>query len=607
MDCLVKMARTMGYRGPNSTGIYVSKDKKSGLAHDRLSIIDLSESANQPMRNEDASVWLVFNGEIYNFRDLRASLQERGHRFRSKSDPEVILHLYEEKGIDLLEDLNGMFAFCLFDEKKNEFYIARDRVGIKPLYYCFKNGMFAFSSELKALLTLPQVKKDLDLIGLDYYFTLGYIPEDLSIFRDIKKLRPGHYLHYDGHQIRIERYWRLESKKIDLSSTSETDLVDMLEEKLKDAVKIRMVSDVPIGTFLSGGLDSSLVTSFMAQAASHPINTFTIGFESDEYNETAYARLIADDIGSIHREHPVELDAIDTLDKLIYHFDEPFADSSLIPTYYISKVAKENVTVILSGDGGDELFGGYNWYSWVLLVERLKRKLGFASGMLSNLGDILPDRIKHKHLLSVLRLDQPDSFLERVLFFNDRQKDRLYENDLRPVWSERHPRDRFLSFFNGTHGDLIDKMCITDFHYYLPEDILTKVDRASMAVSLETRVPWLDHRLVEFAYSIPSDLKIRNGRKKYLPKKLAEKVLPKDFPVERKQGFCIPISQWMRNRMGDMLEEELRNKSLSEYLNTQYVREMLNSYRKQKNINHGPRLFSVLIFALWHKKFIHQS
>jgi asparagine synthase (glutamine-hydrolysing) len=601
------MAKTMGHRGPNSTGIYVSKDKKTGLAHDRLSIIDLSDSANQPMRNEDATLWLVFNGEIYNFRELRAALLERGHRFRSKSDPEVILHLFEEKGIDLLEDLNGMFAFCLFDEVKNEFFLARDRVGIKPLYYYAKNGIFAFSSELKALLTLPQVKKEIDMTGLDYYFTLGYIPEDLSIFQDIRKLRPGHYLHYDGSQMRIERYWQLDSQKIDLSSASEMDLVEMLEEKLNDAVKIRMVSDVPIGTFLSGGLDSSLVTTFMAQAAGRPVNTFTIGFGSNEYDETAFARLIAESIGSIHREHPVHLDAIDMLDKLIFHFDEPFADSSLIPTYYISRAAKENVTVILSGDGGDELFGGYNWYSWVLLVERLKKKLGMASGMLSNLGDILPDRVKHKHLLSVLRLEQPDSFLERVLFFNDKQKSRLYANDLKRIGSQGHPRERFLHFFNGTHGDLIEKMSITDFHYYLPEDILTKVDRASMAVSLETRVPWLDHRLVEFAYSVPSSLKIRNGRKKYLPKKLAEKVLPKNFPVERKQGFCVPLSQWMRDRMGDMLEEELHDKSLSQYLNISYVREILNNHRKHENINHGPRLFSVLIFALWHKKFIRKS
>jgi len=604
---LQEMAKTMKHRGPDSTGFYISKNRKTGFAHNRLAIIDLSATANQPMSNEDDTVWIVFNGEIYNFQTIRKSLIKKGHRFKSKGDSEVILHLFEEKGIRLFKDLNGMFAFCLFDENNEDIFIARDRVGIKPLYYYFKNGLFAFASEIKALLTIPQVSKDLDLEGLDFYFTLGYIPQDLSIFKDIKKLRPGCYLKFNGYDINIFTYWNLNSRRRKLNSWNESDLIDALEDKLTDAVKIRMISDVPIGSFLSGGLDSSLVTKIMSQQSNKPLNTFTIGFDSAEHNETPYARIVANQIESNHKEYFVKINAVDSLEKLLYYFDEPFADASLIPTYYISKIAKEYVTVILSGDGGDELFAGYNWYTWVLLLTRLKKQFGSKANLMTYLAKLLPEGFEGKHILSVLNSDISHQFLERISFFNPQEKLSLYKNELKKMKGEQSTETRYLEFFECIEGDCIERMTITDFHYYLPEDILTKVDRASMGVSLETRLPWLDHRLIEFAYSLPSNLKINGKRKKYLTKELAKKLLPKNFLLERKQGFCIPINEWMKDRLGDMLQEELENRFISEFLNKDYVYKLLDKHRKHRKINYGAKLFSILFFSMWYRRYIGQQ
>jgi len=601
---LLNMAKSMIHRGPNSTGFFIKKSKDFGLVHNRLSIIDLSKNANQPMSNENDSIWLVFNGEIYNFGTLRQKLLKNGHKFRSNSDSEVILHLYEEKGIKFLEDLNGMFAFCLYDECTNNFILARDRVGIKPLYYYYKNGLFAFSSEIKALLSLPSISKELNYEALDFYFSLGYIPEDYSIFKDIKKLKPAHYLRFDRNEINIFQYWNLTSKKYKYDSYSTTDLVDLLEEKLRESINLRMVSDVPIGTFLSGGLDSSLISAIMAQESDNQISTFTIGFDSAKHNETSYARMVADHINSRHTEYFVKIDAIEALEKLMNHFDEPFADSSLIPTYYVSKIAKKDVTVILSGDGGDELFGGYNWYSWVLSLNKTKSKLGPCSYPISALSKLLPAYFKGKNFLSSLRLSPFSQFLKRVSIFTPEEKKLLYRDNLKEELLKSNPIDNLEKYFKEIDGDILTKMTLTDFHYYLPEDILTKVDRASMAVSLETRVPWLDHRLVEFAFSLPSEQRINGNTKKYIIKKLAQKLLPNDFPLERKQGFCMPTAIWMAGKLGDMLEQALEEKHLDEFFNLGYIKKMLGEHKRLSNARLHGKLFSVLILSLWYKRYI---
>ncbi len=601
---LINMAKTMNHRGPDSTGFYVSKNRMIGLTHNRLSIIDVSESANQPMTNEDNTVWLAFNGEVYNFRNLRDKLERKAHKFKCRSDSEVIVHLYEEEGIRLVDSLNGMFAFCIVDEKSNRLLLARDRVGIKPLYFYFKNGLFAFSSELKAILTLPQVSRDLNFEALDFYFTLGYIPEDMSIFQDIKKLKPGHYLEYDGRDIKTTNYWDLKSLRHNYDGFSQEELLGLLEEKLRDSVRKQMVSDVPIGSFLSGGIDSSLVSYMMAQESDRPINTFTIGFGSSQYDETPYAKIVAKAIGSIHHQYYIEVDMVSVLEKLINHFDEPFADSSLIPTYYVSKVARDHVTVILSGDGGDELFGGYNWYTWVLFLEQIKKQIGSLDKILSYAGKFLPEGFRLKHKLMSLSLDSADQFLCRVSFFSPEEKASLYRNELTSDLKMKTPETKLINFFKSLDGDLIKKMTLMDFYYYLPEDILTKVDRASMAVSLETRVPWLDHEIVEFAYSLPSEKRINGKSKKYLSKELAKKLLPADFPVNRKQGFCIPIDQWMRGQLGDMLEKELKNDFPGHFLNTDYIAEIFYKSRNSRKFKYGHKLFSILIFLMWHRRFI---
>lgn len=599
------MAAAIRHRGPDSSGFYVSPDKSVGLAHNRLSIIDLSESANQPMCDERGKIWLIFNGEIYNYLELRRSLLEKGHRFKSKSDSEVILHLYEEKGIDLLGDLNGMFALALFDENTGAMYLARDRVGIKPLYYSFKNGGLAFASEVKSLLGLPHVSRDLDLRALDFYFAMGYIPSDLCIFKDIRKLKPAHYLRFNEEAVQTARYWSLTTSGPRAEAVNDGELVDILEEKLRNSVRGQMVSDVPVGCFLSGGLDSSLVAKLMAQEAGQPINTFTIRFDSPGHDESAFARIMARDIKSEHHESLVKIDAAEAMDKLVGHFDEPFADSSLIPTYYVSKLARERVTVILSGDGGDELFGGYNWYSWVLRLSKTAKSWDSWARRLSGLGGILPDGSRAGRFFSALGQDPAEQFLERVSIFNGPERGRLYARSLSGLPAGRAPETEIQDFFRGVQGDLVSRMTITDFHYYLPEDILTKVDRASMAVSLETRVPWLDHELAEFAFSLPSDFRIRAGEKKFLPKLLARKMLPPDLPLQRKQGFCIPVDDWMRGRLGTVLEEELNANggSVKRILNLDYVRGLMARHRKHPGVGLGTRLFSILVFSKWFRRY----
>jgi asparagine synthase (glutamine-hydrolysing) len=342
----------------------------------------------------------------------------------------------------------------------------------------------------------------------------------------------------------------------------------------------------------------------MAKESSRPVNTFTVGFDSVKYDETPYARAVANQIKSKHKEISINIDAVDSLEKLLHYFDEPFADSSLIPTYYISKAAKEEVTVILSGDGGDELFGGYNWYTWVVLLTRLKKQLGGAAKISADIAKLLPEWFEGKHFLSVLNSELSHQFLERISFFSPLEKMSLYKNELNEVMAKQKSENKYLEFFKYVDGDPIEKMTVTDFYYYLPEDILTKVDRASMAVSLETRLPWLDHRLVEFAYSLPSSLKIKGKTKKYLTKELAKKLLPENFPLERKQGFCVPMNEWMRGRLGDMLQEELENRYLSEFLNKDYIHEILDKHRNHKKIDYGAKLFSILFFSMWYRRYI---
>lgn len=601
-----QMALTTQHRGPDHEGLYISPDGCVGLAHNRLSIIDLSEAANQPMTSANGQCRIVFNGEIYNHLLLRKKMGSRIGRYTSHSDTETLLESYVEKGTACLEDLIGMFAFCIYDETERSLFLARDRVGVKPLYYVAREGVFAFASEIKPLLRLPFVSRALDPVALDAYFTLGYIPGSLCIFRDIRKLRPAHYATFvmTSSRLTIRQYWELDGRWQKLDGFSEPELVDILEHKLRDSVRLRMLSDVPIGCFLSGGLDSSIVSSLMALESDTPIRTFNISFSSKQHDESAYARMVADHIGATHTECRVEMDASKSLYHLIDHFDEPLADSSMIPTYYVSKVARKQVVVVLSGDGGDELFGGYNWYSWLYALQDLQRKLGFGCSLVRTIGRSLPRTVPSQHLLSCLGLESEIQFLDRVGCLNQDAKNSIYSPEFFDDLHGRSYSAVFLKYFRRFEGDLLQRMTGTDLQFYLPDDILAKVDRCSMAVSLEARVPWLDHRIVEFAFSLPSKFRWNQGTKKYLTKKLSKKLLPKQLPVERKQGFSIPLDAWMDGELGDMLQEQMGQRDIKHYLKIPAVKIALERHRRCHRNKLAFPLFSLLVFSLWFERFV---
>ena len=599
------MAACMRHRGPDYTGLWASDDGRIGLGHNRLSILDLSPAGHQPMAAPDGRCRIVFNGEIYNFPDLRRALELRGHHFRSQGDTEVLLALYAEYGEAMLPHLNGMFAFCIHDPVRNLLFAARDRAGVKPFYYSLREGAFGFASEPKALLELPFVSRELDPSALDAYFTLGYVPDPLCIFRDIAKLPPGHSLTMPlaGGAPVLRRYWTLPAPVTRNDAETEADHVARLEELLRDAIRMRLVSDVPVGCFLSGGIDSSLVATLMARECPSPINTFTIRFTNSRFDESPYARLVAEAIGSRHTEETVDMNAAEALHHLSGLFDEPFADSSMIPTYYVSKVARQQVTVVLSGDGGDELFGGYNWYSWLLALQHWRSRLGPLAHPIGALARHIPGHWPGRHLLGMMDQSATAQLLDRIGVLGAGLKTELYGEGLLATTGMTDAAAAFAGSFEALEGDLLRRLTETDFHNYLPGDILTKVDRASMAVSLEARTPWLDYRLVEYAYALPSSWRIRAGRKKYLPKRLAQSILPAALPLERKQGFCIPLQDWMGGDLGTMLEEALADNALHPYLSTKGVRSLLHAHRHDPGRRLGAPLFAILTFALWRRRF----
>lgn len=599
---LIRARDEITHRGPDDQGLYLSKDKCSGLGFRRLSIIDLSPQGNQPMANEDGTLWIVFNGEIYNYIELRKELELRGHIFISNTDTETILHGYEEWGAEVVDRLRGMFAFAIWNENRKSFFLSTDPIGIKPLYYYQRNGTFAFASELKSLLKFSSVSRELDLSALNQYLALGYIPSEESIFRDIKKLAPGHYLRYsDNGNIEKNRYFEapfLTSRNLE----QEEDLVERLYELLKDSVKRALQSDVPVGVFLSGGLDSSVLATIAASFTSRPIQTFSIGFKEHRYNELPYARKIADFISSDHHEFYVTFDSLEALDKISVQYDEPFADSSAVPTYYVSKMAKQHVKVALSGDGGDELFGGYNWYTWVITAQRMKRVLGPLANPLSSISEHLPDRVEGKRLLSAIRKDAVTQLIDRTFIFKSSERAAILKEDVKANIRFMLPEERVREIFNSGSKGLIGRMQGVDLSYYLPYDGLVKVDRASMMSSVEVRPPYLDKDLIKFALSLPEKYKIRGSKKKYLLKKLALRILPSNFPLERKQGFCVPLREWFQGHLSDVLAEAMGDQRVQIYLNTHYIENLLKAHEKGQQDN-SSKLWSTLIFSLWARNY----
>jgi asparagine synthase (glutamine-hydrolysing) len=604
------MTDKLEHRGPDESGFHLQSvpyldDGKTGtlgLGHRRLSIIDLSRNASQPMFNETRSVALIFNGEIYNFRDLRRDLLERGHRFVSKSDSEVIVHGYEEWGEAVFSKLNGMFACAVWDESARRLLLARDRVGIKPLYYYFRDGLFLFGSELQSLQAHSSFEAVLDLDSLGRYLEFSYMPAPRSIYRNTYKLLPGEYLVFENGSIRTHRYWDL----ADTQPQSETDLsyseaAAQFESLLLDSVKKRLVSDVPLGVFLSGGYDSSLVVAIMKAVGTPRIDTFTVGFKEDRFNEAGEARAISEHIGTRHHELTVTPgETLAAMDELAALYDEPFGDPSALPAFLVSKFARDSgMTVALSGDGGDELFCGYPRYrSTNRLVNFLRlpsplRQLGtsflrnWSPGRIRNLGrnidfDTLPALYRHR--MSTWK----DGCAATLVLMDGSKRQGLYFDEIFRKFNTR---------------ELMNLLSLVDIHTYMVDDILTKVDRASMAVSLEVRVPLLDHRIVEFAVSLPAAYKNRSGQGKRLLKTVSEKLIPPELLNRPKRGFAIPVEPWLKGPLKNLLLNELAPAKLNQegLLRSDMVSKVVSGY--MSGHYHCDRLiWSLLMLEFWLKR-----
>ena len=617
-ESLRLMAKQLTHRGPDDEGYYLDSRGRCGLGFRRLSIIDLA-GGHQPLTNEDETVWIVFNGEIYNFRELRRDLENRGHRFRTNTDGEVIVHLYEEQGTQCFSALAGMFAIALWDSREGSLILARDRFGKKPLVYGRQGGSFYFASEIKAILALPGVTRKLDPQALHEYLIFQYVPAPLSIYRGFQKLSPGHWIKLihdaaatTGEPVQ-QAYWRVprpEERRTKAFRGTYEDAKRRLGELLTKAVEKRLLADVPLGAFLSGGIDSSIVVALMRKLGVSPLRTFSIGFPDPRYDETAYARRVAKEFGTEHHEHIVTPRAADVLDTLAWHYDEPFADSSAIPTYYVSRYTRGYVTVALTGDAGDECFAGYDRYLAARLAARFDWiPAGFRYAA-ATLAGVLPHRTAKSvtnrayRFLSALGQNPARRYLSWINIFPHA----LLAEGYHPGFAERlsfeEPLDWFDSLYSNEPGTAAECANYVDFVSYLPFDLLTKVDIASMACSLECRSPFLDHELVEFALSLPIEWRLgRKGGKRIL-KDWAADILPGEVLNRTKMGFGIPVGEWFRGELRSLLEEHLLStESISRRIfDEKWLRGILNSHITGR-INFEHPLWALLSLELWGRRW----
>lgn len=603
---LQAMCRRLSHRGPDDEGYYV--DETAQLAVRRLSIIDL-ETGHQPMTNEARTIWLVFNGEIYNHREVRRRLEQRGHTFTSQGDSEVIVHAYEEYGDDCLAHFNGMFALALWDAPRRRLLLARDRIGIKPLYYRAEPEQIVFGSELKALLAYRGRPVSLDPAALDQFLALEYIPAPRTIFAEIYKLPAGHQLVYSPAGLTVSSYWDVPFSS---SPSEHTDCAEALRALIQDAVRGHLVSDVPLGAFLSGGLDSSTVVAQMSALSSAPAQTFSIGFEDASYNELPYARQVAVHVGARHTEYLLRPDIAQLARELVPHFDEPFADFSIFPTYLVSKLARQSVTVALSGDGGDELFGGYETYlaerldqTYRRLPARLRRQT--LPALFSRLRPQPTKRglvNKAKRFVEGAALPPSLQHTRWMIFMSDEERRAVYH----PDWRASLPGDPVAEvleshFRKVAHLDPLAQQQYVDLKTYLADGILTKVDRMSMAASLEARVPLLDHRLVEFALSLPASLKLRGGQTKVLLRRAMRGHLPEDILRRSKQGFSIPLKHWLCGPLRELMLDLLSANGLGRWggFDLETVSRWVSEHLTGR-ANHSHRLWALMVFAMWHQQ-----
>ncbi len=601
-----RMCRTMVHRGPDDEGIYVHGP--AGLGMRRLAVIDLS-TGNQPLFNEDRTVWVVLNGEIYNFLELRNELERSGHRFRTQSDTEVICHLYEEHGESCVEKLRGMFAFALYDERKKLLLLARDRMGEKPLHYAHIGGSFLFGSEIKALLAAAPELRELQPEHLHYYFHFGYIPDPHSAFAKIHKLLPGHSLVFTDGQVRIRRYWEFPQYGT-VGKISEEECLEELERRLAEAVHLQMISDVPLGALLSGGVDSSTVVALMARASSRPVKTFSIGFRHEDFNELQYARAVAERFGTEHHELYVEPNISGTLEILTHILEEPFQDSSILPTYHVCALARQHVTVTLDGDGGDELFAGYDRYERNLNGGVLEGIPGWMGRFYrEQLYPRLPSQIMGRNYIFNATLSPRERYLDSISHLPGWSRERrlFSEGFLAGAGSGTEALELFRQYYDGAPArDSLSRLQYLDAKTNLPFQLLTKVDRVSMACSLETRVPILDYCFVEWVTSLPAHWKLKGNTKKYIFKKLAERVgVPPRVLHRPKQGFAVPLVHWMRQEMKEeLIRVLLEPRTLQRgYFNPKAVRQLLDEHFRGRRDRSG-QIWMLLMLELWHRNFL---
>jgi asparagine synthase (glutamine-hydrolysing) len=597
-----RMCDVIRHRGPDDEGVWVSDGVALGMR--RLSIIDLS-TGHQPIHNEDRSVWIVFNGEIYNFRELRRELEGLGHRFYTSTDTEAIVHAYEQWGAAAIRRLRGMFGLAIWDMRSRTLLVARDRVGIKPMYYADINGRLYFGSEMKSLLEAPDLPRDLDLDALDHFLSFLYTPRDGSIFKGVRKLPPGHLLTWKDGAFTIEQYWQLPATEP--FRGSEEDAVRELRHVLAGAVRSHMISDVPLGAFLSGGIDSSLVVGMMAECSSTPVNTFSIGFDEPAYDELEPARRVAEHFGTQHHELIVRPDAIGMLDELVTHFDEPFADASAVPTWYVSQMARRHVTVVLSGDGGDELFGGYDRYlphPRVVAFDRYSPQS--LRGVAAMAARRMPDGARGKNFLRHVGRDNRGRYLDAIRFFGADDRAALMTPEMRRRLDGPDAEDRLGRHFDRYAGlPWPSQMMRFDTETYLPEDVLTKVDRMSMAHSIESRVPLLDNEVISFASTLPAAMKIRNGRRKHILKEVAASLLPREILERRKQGFGVPLDVWFRGNLRELFADTLLSPASLQrgYFQPAFVKRIVNEHLAGTR-DHALRLWQLVVFDRWHERYV---
>jgi len=603
-----KMADSIAHRGPDEEGFYV--DEHAALGHKRLSIIDLS-SGQQPMTTIDQRYHIVFNGEVYNFITIRAELENKGYRFQTSSDTEVVLNAYAEWGDECAKRFNGMFALVIWDRVEKKIFAARDRVGKKPLYYTWDGSRFAFASELKGVLAGGFSKKDLNIRGLDCYFCMGYIPAPLSIYDDVQKLQPAHTLTITQKGLIKKKYWEPDFSRPRYVSMNQA--AEQLEEILMDAVKIRLISEVPLGAFLSGGIDSTLVVSFMSKLLDSPVLTNTIGFDDAEYNELAAAKTVAAHLKTDHREFVVAPDARQTILSIAGYLDEPFADSSVIPTWHVCRMARKNVTVVLSGDGGDEAFGGYTFrYIPHLMESKIRSVIPtiVRSSLLAGIGTLypassrLPKFLRLKTIFENLSTHAAQAFYRDLVWLREDARRQLYSREFLSGLKGFTPEETVIPLYLASNAeDPVAKSQHTDIQCYMTDDVLVKVDRMSMAHSLEVRNPLLDYRVLEFAAKLPLNLKMDHHTGKLILRHMSASRLPKSILDLPKKGFSIPAAEWLRKDLNSFAHDHIfSSKILATYLNPLSLKKIWDQHQT-KNRDHSVLIWGLMMLGLWEKEF----